>query len=45
MLLLGTHRLVDVQIPQVLMNPIFAYSEDVDSESPSYQTQSLRAVW
>ena len=44
--LIRTHRLVDVQVPQVVMNLIFSYSgRDVTSPIPSYQTKHLRAVW
>jgi len=34
-----THRLVDIQVPQVVTNLVFAYSgRDVASPVPSYQT-------
>jgi len=43
--LIVTHRLVDVQVPQVVMNPIFTYSgRDIASSILSYQTKHLRAV-
>jgi len=43
--LIGTHRLVDVQVPQVITNLIFTYSgRDVASPIPSYQTKHLSAV-
>jgi len=35
--LMGTQRLVDVQVPEVVMN--------WESPIPSYQTKHLRAVW
>jgi len=45
MYLIGIHRLVDVQVPHVVTNPIFAYiGRDVTSPTPSYQTKYLRAV-
>ena len=44
--LIGTYKLVDIQVPQVVMNPIFANSgRNVASPVTSYQTKHLRAVW
>ena len=44
--LFGTHRSVDVQVPQVVMNLIITYSgRDTASPVLSYQTKCLRAVW
>jgi len=44
--LTGTHRLVDVQVPHVVMNLTFSFSgKDFASLIPSYQTKHLKAVW
>ena len=46
MLLTGTHRLVDVQVPQVAANLNFAYSgSNAASLIHFYQTKYLRTVW
>ena len=44
--LIETHRLVDVQVPQMVKNPSLAYSgRNIASPISSYQTKCLRAVW
>lgn len=40
--LIGIRKLVDIQVPQVLTNLIFAYSgRDITSPIPFYQTKHL----